>query len=205
MGGTAESLTGLLVAYHRNEAGASDRLFVRICNRMRGQAQRFLERDFRRLRNLVEPDDVVDEFLIRFEAALAKAKPASTQHCYALANRTVRFVLLDMIRSFYGPDRPQFNDLYPAIDQAGTTTFDPESNAKWTRLHDAVAELPDDEWIVFYLRWYEGSTLEEMAQEIGVNRQTVRNRLDSAIALLKDPLEDLLPQLEEFSNLDDLV
>ncbi len=64
---------------------------------------------------------------------------------------------------------------------------------EWTRFHQAASMLPEDEREVFGLKWYDGLTLEQVAQEIGISLRTVKRRWHSAQALLDNALGEERP------------
>lgn len=61
-------------------------------------------------------------------------------------------------------------------------------------LHRAIDRLPDDARELLLLKHVAGLTLEQMALSLNENRNTIASRLRSAMARLREALEDSSPQ-----------
>ena len=81
----------------------------------------------------------------------------------------------------------------PAEEPVEDTTLSPESTAMRTQLRpylqDAVAALPEDQRAVFVLRALEELSVEETAQILDLNPQTVRTRFLRARRKLQEQLQ----------------
>ncbi len=75
-------------------------------------------------------------------------------------------------------------------DPMGNSTFDPVKLSNWTEFHQYVDNLPDEERILFDLLWYEGLTLHEAAESIGMSERTLRRRWQLARVQLYRQLMD---------------
>ena len=60
----------------------------------------------------------------------------------------------------------------------------------------AIEELPDEEREVFDLVRIQGMTQVEAAEVLGVSKKTVQRRLDRALLILSEALDDLRPDRE---------
>jgi DNA-directed RNA polymerase specialized sigma24 family protein len=70
-------------------------------------------------------------------------------------------------------------------EQAG-----PETLEKWTRFHEQVEQLPEEQKEVVGLLWYEGLSQPEPAAALGISLATVKRRWQDARLALSASLKD---------------
>ena len=151
---------------------------------------------FRGVCRFEETDDVLQSALVRLGRALAApTAPDTAEHFWNLAQLQLRRELRDLSRHYNGRFGPGTNhhsdaagrppdDPCGPLHAAADPAVEPESLADWTRFHEAVDRLPDDEQRVFGLVWYAGLNQAEVAEELGVSVETVKRRWCVAKVLL---------------------
>ncbi len=144
-------------------------------------------------------DDLVQNSSLRLWKALEKHHPPTPLDYFRLAAATIRRELIDLSRHYFGPQGIAANQAKswlqnssssPAPDPMGNSTFDPVKLSNWTEFHQYVDNLPDEERILFDLLWYEGLTLHEAAESIGMSERTLRRRWQLARVQLYRQLMD---------------
>lgn len=60
-------------------------------------------------------------------------------------------------------------------------------------VRNAMASIPEEARDMLYSRFFSGKTLEEMASDLGIDRRTVRRRLQAAVSQLSDAWDTLRP------------
>jgi RNA polymerase sigma-70 factor (ECF subfamily) len=142
---------------------------------------------YRILGNVEDTKDVVAEvtakFVFKFDVsrAVGAANPAAA--IGAFLRTTTRRTALDVVRlRMRVAPLPEFEDSVEA--SFGLSDLD------GTLLRDAVAELESAHRDVVLLRYFLDLTLVEVAAALGVSLTTVKNRLRSALAELKQVLDD---------------
>ena len=161
------------------------------CDRLRNMAQRMLKR-FPGVGRWSDTDDVLQQSLMRLHRALATVQPESPRKFYGLAAVQIRRELIDLARSYYGPQgigSKHDSDAGKAVDEHHEEQLEPVSLAAWTEFHEAVDELPESEREVFSLLWYDGLTQSDAARVLGISLATLKRRWVSARLLLKDRLK----------------
>jgi RNA polymerase sigma-70 factor (ECF subfamily) len=176
---------------------ARDRLIAHAAERLRRLARKMLRR-FPALRRWEQTDDVLQNATLRLHRALAELRPESARHFYNLAAVQVRRELLDMARHHFGPQgqaaKHHTEGAGPAGDEGGPLerepdgTEGPDTLEGWTRFHEAVEALPEEEREVFNLLWYEGLDQPGAAAVLGVGLRTVKRRWQQARLLLYEAL-----------------
>lgn len=165
-------------------ARARDDLIALAAERMRALARRMLARSAR-VRRWEETDDVVQGALLRLHRALAAVAPSDAQHFLRLAALQVRRELIDLSRRHghagsmaanhdtnAGADTSARHHVDIAADN-GTGT---EKLAEWTRFHELVESLPDDQRELFEMVWYLGLSQDDIAAALDCSPRTVRRR-----------------------------
>jgi RNA polymerase sigma-70 factor (ECF subfamily) len=166
--------------------------------RLRGLAQKMLRREFPRLKNWEETDDVLQNAAVRLDRALGVVPVASAPEFFRLAATVIRRELLDMARH-YQPGREAGGGIAsPWAESSGNSasaadpsdsTYEPGRLEAWTEFHKQVQALPDEEQEVVDLIWYEGLDQSEAASFLGVPRATVQRRWLKARLRLKAILD----------------
>ena len=165
-------------------ARAREELVALAADRMRALAHRMLA-GTARVRRWEETDDVVQGAMLRLHRALGAVALNDAQHFLRLSALQVRRELIDLTRR-HGhaasmaanhdtnavPDIPARQYVDAAADQ-GTAS---EELAEWTRFHQLVESLPDDEQELFEMVWYLGLSQDEIAAALDCSPRTVRRR-----------------------------
>lgn len=156
--------------------------------RMQTLASRMI-RSFPAVRRWDDTADVVQAAALRLHRALPDVDLRDPRHLLRLAALQIRRELLDLARRYSSPDsfaaHHETNALATAdgvvmkVDRAADPLAEPADRLEsWTRLHDAVATLPDDDRELFDLVWFMGATQHDIAALTGSSPRTVRRRWD---------------------------
>jgi RNA polymerase sigma-70 factor (ECF subfamily) len=179
------------------DAAAREQLIRHACERLRVLTRKLLRRDFPRVREFEETNDVLQNALMRLYRALQDpaAQPTSAAHFFRLATLQIRRELIDLTRHHFGPARPRRvppnPDAGPAEDvppDPGDDTYDPGRLIDWREFHDRVEALPPEERDVFNLLWYQDLSQAEAASVLNVSVPTIKRRWLSARLLLQEAL-----------------
>lgn len=160
------------------------------CERLRTMARRMLK-SYGRLARWSDTDDVLQASLLRLHRALATVKPESVRKFYGLAATNIRRELIDLARSYFGPQgigAKHDTDGGEAAERAADQ-FEPDTISAWTEFHEAVEQLPEAEREVFSLLWYDGLNQADAARVLGISLATLKRRWVSARLLLKDKFQ----------------
>lgn len=168
--------------------------------RMQSLAHRML-RGFRGVRRWDDTDDVVQESLLRLHRAMETVTITDAKHFMALAAVQVRRQLLDLARHHASPSSFAANHDSDGGDGPArvSTAIDPvhappDALAAWTRFHEVVAGLPDEERQLFELVWYLGAEQADIAEILGCSTRTVRRRWEATKQRLVGRLGNALPE-----------
>jgi RNA polymerase sigma factor (sigma-70 family) len=177
----------------RGELEARDELIAIACDRMRGLAHRMLQ-TFPTVRRWNETEDVVQNAAMRLYRALGDTVPRDARGFSGLASLQVRRELLDLAKKHAGPQfhaaRHETNYRFldgenrAKVDDAHDRTESYDQLERWTRLHEAAADLPEEERELFHLVWYLGLQQEAASALLGCSVRTVKRRWESAKSLL---------------------
>jgi RNA polymerase sigma-70 factor (ECF subfamily) len=151
-----------------------------------------------------QPDDVLQNALIRLDRALKAVTPATARDFFRLGAAQVRRELIDLARHYYGPRGPgahhstqdghgDSDGAAGPVNAAQDTTYDPGRLAAWAEFHRAVESLAEADRELFDLLWYQGLTQAEAAAVLGVTQRTVNSRWLAARVRLSDALGGHLP------------
>jgi RNA polymerase sigma-70 factor (ECF subfamily) len=168
-------------------------LLDRAVRRLHGLCANLLYRRYRRLTlpplNL-QPEELLDMVVERLLKCLRSVRPATVRQFFALVNQHMRWEINDLARRL--DEQPGFLELdeekvpAPPISSSVLTP-----NGR--RMLEAIDRLPDEEREVFDLRRVHGMTQDETAEVIGISPKTVQRRLNRALLLLTEELEELRP------------
>lgn len=196
-------LEGLITRLAAHEKAARDELLVIASERMRGIAHRML-RTFPTVRRWDETNDIAQNAFLRLDRALSQITPRDPRGFFGLAAVQVRRELLDLARKYAGPESFGANQETNAhringceamkVDSAMEHADSSDQLARWTQLHEAAAELPDEEREVFQLVWYMGLKQEVISRLLGCAVRTVKRRWDSAKKLLAEAIDGEPPR-----------
>ena len=134
-----------------------------------------------------QTSDVLQNSLIRLDRALKAIAPTTARDFFRLAAVQIRRELIDLSRSYYGPQGLGAHHSTRAemagSDRSGTdlrgpsdTTCDPGRLAAWTEFHRQIDALADEDREIFDLLWYQGLTQPEAAAILGISERTVNRR-----------------------------
>jgi RNA polymerase sigma-70 factor (ECF subfamily) len=188
---------------HEGDESARDNLIAHAAERLRRLTAKMLRR-YPALRRWEQTDDVLQNATLRLHRALAEYRPESALHFYNLAAVQIRRELLDLARHHFGPQGQgahHHTEGGQAADGSGgvlehepDSAEEPETLEGWTRFHDAVEALGDEEREVFNLLWYEGLDQSAAAAVLGVGLRTVKRRWQKARLLLYEALHGEAPR-----------
>jgi len=191
MGHTTE-LQHRLDLVRRGNVEARDAVIECACDQLRRLAHTML-RGFPRVRRWCETDDVFQNALLRLHRALAEVRPGSAREFYGLAATQIRRELLDLAKHFHGAEgvgRNHHSDGGKAATGKLDDPVQPETLEAWTRFHEQVEALPEEEREIVMLLWYEGLAQPEAAAVLGISLATVKRRWQAARLRLYELLED---------------
>jgi RNA polymerase sigma factor (sigma-70 family) len=177
------TIDDILLAHRRGEAEATERLIEYCHEHVLFLARRLLP-SFARVARHERPSDIAQDVMIALLQALKTTKPESERHLFLLAGKKVRETLHDLARKHAGKRHGLGNQEVAAFDAHTACVADekltgPETLDDWTRFHQAVESLPEDERNIMLLKWFLGASENEIAEILDCSRSTVQ-RLWSA-------------------------
>jgi RNA polymerase sigma-70 factor (ECF subfamily) len=141
----------------------------------------------------LQTEELLGAIAERLLKALREARPRTVRQLFALANQHMRWELNDLARRL--DEQPAAAELCeglvpsPASSVSGLT---PDG----LRMLQAIDELPEDEREAFDLVRIQGMSQVEAAEVLGVSAKTVQRRLNRALLILSEELDDLRPDRE---------
>jgi RNA polymerase sigma-70 factor (ECF subfamily) len=151
------------------------------------QLARQMLRCFAVVRRFEQTDDILQNALLRLLKALDEMQLQSDRHFYRLAALQIRRELVDLARHYSGPaglasnhETDDHDPEHGVLARQPALSGQPSSLAEWNELHEAIANLPDEEQEIIDLLFYQGLTQPEAAQLLDVDERTVRRRLHVA-------------------------
>lgn len=175
------------------DLSARDELISLACGRMQRLAHRMLK-TFPTVRRWEETDDVVQNAAMRLYRALGQMVPQDARRFAGLAAIQIRRELLDLAKKHSAAGSYAANhetnykrggdEFRAKVDLIADQSHSLDDLGRWSRLHEAAAELPEEERELFHLVWYLGLTQDEASKVIGRSTRTVKRRWESAKALL---------------------
>ncbi len=161
---------------------------------------RVMLRRYPHVRRWEETDDLLQAALIRLHRSLAVVSPEGVPHFDNLAATQIRRQLIDLARSYHGPEGLGANHHTDGADPGERLAQEPDGDGMpgslegWATFHEAVGHLPDEERQVMDLLWYRGLTHAQAAESLGVATKTVQRRWASARLMIRDALDGESPQ-----------
>jgi RNA polymerase sigma-70 factor (ECF subfamily) len=178
------TLQELITRYRTGDNRALDALIRRTEERLEHFARRMLA-GFPGVRAREQAEDVLQDALLRLSRALRQETPQSVRDFFGLAAVQIRRVLLDLARAH-------------ARRPAETLAADPSDRAedsteldRWTRLHEAVEQLPVELRDVFSYTFYHGWTQSQIAKLLSMSDRQVRRLWVQACRRLKAAVGEL--------------
>jgi RNA polymerase sigma factor (sigma-70 family) len=188
-----EEANDLLERHRSGDASAREGL-IRLAQLRFTALARAMLRRYPHLRRWEQTDDLLNAALARLHRSLADVRPESVRHFDNLAATQIRRELIDLARSYHGPEGLGANHHTDGTDpgirlaQIGDASGRPETLEAWMAFHEAVERLPVEEREAFGLLWYRGMTHAQAAEALGVATKTVQRRWASARLRLQDAL-----------------
>jgi RNA polymerase sigma-70 factor (ECF subfamily) len=184
------------------DESARDRLLQCAAGRLERLTRKML-RDYPGVGRWEQTGDVLQNASLRLCRALREVTPPTARDFFRLAALQVRRELIDLARSYSGPEGLGANHASVAAvaDSSGIApglsrsdlTHDPGRLDDWTEFHRAAGALPDEEREAFDLLYYQGLTQAEAARLLGVSERTIKRRWQSARLALHRALDGRLP------------
>jgi RNA polymerase sigma-70 factor (ECF subfamily) len=169
-----QSTTGLmqncLDRIRGGELAARDQIIAYCQNRLYMLVRRMM-RGYPNVKLWEQTSDVVQSVLLLLNTALQKVPLSTVSDFLQLAAYHTRHVLIDLARHYKNKQMPGSYGLLSVGENS-----DPASLVQWVNLHVHLAQLPQDERILFDLLYYEGITQEEAAELLGVSLKTLKRR-----------------------------
>jgi RNA polymerase sigma-70 factor (ECF subfamily) len=178
------TLHDLIARFQAGENSALDSLIRRTAERLEQFARRMLA-GFPKVRAKEQTDDVLQSALIRLSRTLRQETPKSVREFFGLAAVQIRRELLDLARSHARRPTERLAQDPPDARQ-DTGELD-----RWTRLHEAVEQLPAELRDVFSYSFYHGWTQAQVAEVLHISDRQVRRLWVEACLRLKAAVEDL--------------
>jgi RNA polymerase sigma factor (sigma-70 family) len=180
-------------------SGARDELMAVVLPLMTDMAHGMLSR-FPKVQRWDETGDVVQSAALRLYRSLAAVHPASERDFLNFAAVHIRRELLDLARKYTG--RESFAAHHETnvirgvdgnqskIDCAADERGDDPDLDRWARMHEAAAELPQEQHEVFHLRMYAGLSPSDIADALDCSTKTVHRRWAAATKFIENRVND---------------
>lgn len=178
--------TRFIAAIHGGGNNAMNDLFEHTWGRLEYRARQML-RNFRTVARFEETGDVLNQAAMRIVHVLNRGSlPESSAHYFNIGGQAIRRELIDLARKYAGPHGLGANH---HSDRHGKAADDPgeplavqhwnggkpEDLEQWLKFHECVENLPSEEHQVMHLRWYQGLSLQEIAQLLGRSLDEIRS------------------------------
>lgn len=180
-------------------AGARDDLITIVLPVMTDMAHGMLAR-FPNVRRWDETGDVVQNAALRLHRSLAAIHPTGDRDFLNFAAVHIRRELLDLARKYAG--RESFashhdtssvrsaDGVKSKIDSAADERGDERDLDRWSRMHEAAGELPEEHREVFHLRMYAGLSVTEIAEALDCSTKTVHRHWAAATRFIEERMND---------------
>ena len=188
------------------DSAARDDLLRHACDCLQRLTRKMLN-DYKGVRRWEETGDIFQNAMIRLCKGLKDVTPPTVRDFYRFAALQVRRELIDLARHHYGPEGGGAHHITQAPgdtaegdamlihERAADLQSGPQDLAQWTKFHEMIDRLPDDERAVFDLIWYQGLSQEEAAELLDVNVRTIKRRWREARVQLHEALGGVSPEL----------
>ena len=138
----------------------------------------------------LEPNELLGAVVERLLKALREARPQTVREFFSLANQHMRWELNDLARRL--DEQPTMVELHEGVAPAAASSGS-SLTPGGRRILEAIDGLPEEESEVFSTVQIQGLTQAEAAGVLGVSIRTVQRRLNRALLLLEEQLDDLRP------------
>jgi RNA polymerase sigma-70 factor (ECF subfamily) len=146
----------------------------------------------------LQADELLGAVAERLLKALREARPRTVRQLFALANQHMRWELNDLARRL--DNQPAAGELVEGLVPSPLSSVSGLS-PDGLRMLQAIEELPEDEREVFDLVRIQGMSQVEAAEVLGVSSKTAQRRLNRALLILSEKLDDLRPGRESDGEL----
>jgi RNA polymerase sigma-70 factor (ECF subfamily) len=137
----------------------------------------------------LESEEMLSAVVERLIKAMREIRPTTVREFFALANQHMRWELNDLARRLdKRADAVQLNESW-AVAPPESGSSQPKDNAN--RILQAIENLPEDEREAFSMVRIQQMTQLESAEVLGVSLKTIQRRVNRAVALLSESLNDL--------------
>ena len=155
---------------------------------------------FPNVRRWDETGDVVQNAALRLHRSLAAIHPTGDRDFLNFAAVHIRRELLDLARKYAG--RESFashhdtssvrsaDGVKSKIDSAADERGDERDLDRWSRMHEAAGELPEEHREVFHLRMYAGLSVTEIAEALDCSTKTVHRHWAAATRFIEQRMND---------------
>jgi RNA polymerase sigma factor (sigma-70 family) len=176
------------VARVNQPAGEEQRWISEVVVRERSRLLNFIRR---RVPDPDDAEDVLQDVFYRLVEANRLLMPID--HVTGWLFRVARNRIIDLFRKQRPQDDELMPDMLPSTEAGPDELF--EQNARLDELETALDELPEEQRAVFVAHVLEGRSFKEMAEETGVNLNTLLSRKRYAVQHLRERLRTVY---EEF-------
>jgi RNA polymerase sigma factor (sigma-70 family) len=141
----------------------------------------------------LQADEVLGAVVERLLKAIRTVRPQTVREFFGLANQHMRWELNDLARRL--DERPvvvELRERLTAMHDTSHSALSPDCR----RMLEAIDQLHEDNREAFSLVRIQGLTRVEAAEVLGVSTKTVQRRLNRALLILGERLDDLRPSRE---------
>jgi RNA polymerase sigma factor (sigma-70 family) len=192
-----DELEKLIDLVNQGDEKALECLLERSFDRLLKRTRKMLSQ-FPALRRWEETDDVHVAVMVRLHKALKAVKPQSARHFFNLATQHIKWELLSLQRSYYGPrgiGKNHHTDQQPPDESGGSLARLPdpvEDMSRWEDLHEAIEQLPEDLREVVKLIYYHDLQVKHVAKVLDTTPSWVKRRWQEARLQLNEKLGESL-------------
>ncbi len=181
-GGT---VTALIAQVHAGDRSAEDGLYCAVIDQLVGKARKIL-RDYGRVREAVEPEELVAEVFQNLRKVLASHDITNRQHFFRIACKNFRWKIGEILRR---PRQLPHEDL-PEQSAGGTGVSSQAAETELKKLLLGEIDLLDDtQRQLIECRFYLDMTFREIGELLGgIPHTTVKYQIDQALRTLHDRL-----------------
>jgi len=186
--------------------GAREQLLQLAADRLLHLTRR-IKKDFAGIARWEETEDVFQQATLKLYTAMEFVELESATHFLRLAAQQIRRQLIDLSRSYYGPQGIGRNHASQAgfadgsknpspgqyAFEAAEVSLDPQKVLEWSDFHQLIEDLDPEERTIVDLLWYHGMGQEDAAGLLNVSLKTVKRRWRSAKLNLYDKLGGEMP------------
>jgi RNA polymerase sigma factor (sigma-70 family) len=197
---TYHRVESLLELARSGDSSARDRLIDAAWSKLLCLTRQIIQ-DFPNVRRWEQTDDVMQRSSLKLWKALEGAELSDARHFFRLSAQTIRHVLIDLARHYYGPagqGRHHSTMLGPGrregdddiVEERGRDEGDPAKEFLKTEVHEVIDKLDGVDREIFDLLYYHDLTQAEAAELLGSSVRTVKRRWREARLQLAQKLSE---------------